>query len=96
MENDDRKSKKAVALRFDPALSEAPSIAAKGRGLIAERIIEIAKEHNIPIKEDSDLIEILYKLELDEEIPPDIYIVIAEILAFVYNVNKKKRDVSPN
>ena len=82
-------AKKAVALKFDPGKDTAPSVAAKGRGFIAERMLEIAAEFDIPIKEDPDLIEILYKLELDEEIPAELYVVVAEILAFVYKVNKR-------
>ncbi len=83
------KSKKAVALKFDPKEDSAPTLAAKGRGYIAERILEIAAEHDIPIREDADLIEILYKLELNQEIPTEIYTVVAEILAFIYKINKK-------
>jgi flagellar biosynthesis protein len=90
MIDEEKKAKKAVALKFNPERDSAPSVAAKGRGYIAEKILETAKEHDIPIKDDPDLIEILYKLELEQEIPPQIYVVVAEILAFVYKINKKK------
>jgi flagellar biosynthesis protein len=89
MQVDEKKTKKAVALKYSPVDDGAPKVAAKGRGYIADKILEVAKEHDIPIKEDSDLIEILYKLDIEQEIPPEIYIVVAEILAFVYKVNKK-------
>ena len=92
MQDKEKRSKKAVALRYDPTKDKAPSVAAKGRGYIAERILEIAAEHNIPIKEDRDLIEILYKIEIDEDIPAELYVVIAEILAFIYNVNKRLKN----
>jgi flagellar biosynthesis protein len=89
MQKKDVKAKKAVALKYDPIKDTAPKVAAKGRGYVAQRILEIAKKYDIPVEEDSDLIEILYKLELEQEIPPELYIVIAEILAFVYKINKK-------
>lgn len=88
MLKDETRSKKVVALKFDPAKDSAPKMAAKGRGYIADKILEIAKEFDIPIKEDRDLIELLYKIEIEEEIPSELYMVIAEILAFIYKVNK--------
>lgn len=82
--------KKAVALRYQPETDGAPKVTAKGKGRIAERIIEIAREHGIPVKDDPDLVEVLSKLDVDAEIPPGLYIVVAELLAFAYGVNKKK------
>ncbi len=79
---------KAVALRYDKEQEDAPRIVAKGMGEVAEKIIALAKEHGIPIHEDSDLIEILAKLDLYEEIPPATYVVVAEILAFIYRTNE--------
>lgn len=86
------KIKKAVALRYEPGRDEAPSVAAKGRGKLAERIIALAREHGVPIKEDPDLVEVLARLEVDQEIPPELYLVVAEILAFVYKSNDRWRD----
>jgi flagellar biosynthesis protein len=60
-------------------------------GRVAERIIEIAKEHNIPVKDDADLVEVLAKLDIEQEIPADVYVVVAELLAFVYKLNNKKK-----
>ncbi len=92
MQEKEKKSlKKAVSLQYDPARQEAPVITAKGQGIIAEKIIEIAKKNNIPIKDDPDLIEILSQLELDEQIPPAVYQVIAEIFAFIYDLNTQYR-----
>ncbi len=88
MNDDLKQSKKAVALKFDPERDLAPVVAAKGRGFIADKILEIANEYGIPVKEDSDLIQLLYKIDIEEEIPPQLYVVIAEILAFIYKINK--------
>ncbi len=81
--------KKAVALKYKPLEQSAPKLVAKGAGVIAERILQIAREHNIPIKEDADLVETLSQLDINHEIPPELYHVIAEVLAWVYNVNKE-------
>ncbi len=83
------KKKKAVALKYKSGEQAAPSVAAKGAGEIAEKIIKIARENGIPIKEDSDLVETLSMLDLNKEVPPELYQVIAETLAWVYKVNKK-------
>ena len=80
--------KKAVALRYDPEKEASPKIVGKGAGHLAEKLLELAKKHNIPIHEDSDLVNILSKLELNEEIPPAAYIAVAEVLAFIYRTNK--------
>lgn len=85
------KRKKAVALRYDPGKDRAPRVTAKGAGEVAERIIQVAREHDIPVKDDADLVEVLSKLEIEREIPPDVYVVVAELLAFVYSVNNKKK-----
>jgi flagellar biosynthesis protein len=78
---------KAVALRYRPDKDRAPKVTAKGTGRIAQKIIELAKRHDVPIKEDPELAELLSKLDFYQEIPPDLYLVIAEILAFIYSVN---------
>jgi len=93
MKEKERKSlKKAVSLQYDSATQEAPVITAKGQGIIAEKIIELARKHHIPIKDDPDLIEILSQLELDEQIPPAVYQVVAEIFSFIYYLNTKYRE----
>lgn len=79
--------KKAVALKYKSEKQSAPSVAAKGAGEIAERIIKIAREHDIPIKEDPDFVETLSRLDINQEIPPELYHVIAEVLAWVYKIN---------
>ncbi len=85
-----KQMKKAVALQYDKAKHDAPTVTAKGQGLVAEKIIELAHKYDIPIKDDPDLIEVLSSLEINEEIPPDIYAVVAELLAFVYSINSKR------
>lgn len=86
-----KKRKKAVALRYNPLKDRAPRITAKGTGDVAERIIAIAREHDIPIRDDADLVEVLSRLDIEKEIPPDVYVVVAELLAFVYSVNGRKK-----
>jgi flagellar biosynthesis protein len=81
---------KAVALRYRPELEKAPRVIAAGRGETANRIISVAKEHNIHIHNDPGLADILCGLELDDLIPPDLYAVVAEILVFVYSLNGKE------
>jgi len=86
--HENKKPKKAVALQYDKEKGGAPVTVAKGAGDVAERIIALAEEHGIPIHEDSDLVEILSKLNLNQEIPPETYVVVAEILAFIYRANE--------
>jgi len=85
-----KKQKKAVALEYKQSSDTAPRITAKGRGYIADQIIDLAQTHGIPIKEDPDLVELLSTLELNQEIPPELYMVVAELLAYVYSLNRKK------
>jgi flagellar biosynthesis protein len=82
------KTPKAVALRYDKDKDHAPKVIARGRGKIAEKILEIAKAHNLPLYEDKNLVQILEALELETEIPPELYRAVAEVLAFIYRLNK--------
>jgi flagellar biosynthesis protein len=84
--------KLAAAIRYDSAKDDAPRLTAKGKGHVAERIIELARQHNIPVRSDKALVQILSKLDLDQQIPPDLYRAVAEILAFVYSSNEKYRE----
>lgn len=79
--------REAAALRYDTAHDTAPRMVAKGKGELAERILVLAREHGIPIHEDPDLVRVLGALDLYDEIPPELYSVIAEILAYVYRMN---------
>jgi flagellar biosynthesis protein len=83
------KSLKAVALKYDPQKNRAPKIVAKGRGAIAEKIVAIAKANNVAFYENKNLADILEALDLEIEIPPELYRAVAEVLAFIYRLNGK-------
>jgi flagellar biosynthesis protein len=78
---------RAVALRYDPAAMASPEVVATGRGEVAERIIALARQSNVPIKHDPDLVALLAVLDIGSGIPPELYQAVAEILAFVYQIN---------
>jgi len=80
---------KAVAILYDEKETAAPKVVASGKGVIAEKIIATAREAGIHIQEDANLVEILAKVPIGEEIPVELYQTVAEILAFVYKVNEK-------
>ncbi len=88
------KIKKAVALKYNKEKDTAPRVTAKGTGLIAEKILELAEKEGIPITEDPDLVTALAQLDFYDEIPPDLYRAVAEILAFAYRVNNKMKNRS--
>jgi len=94
MPEDPEKKKRlyAAALRYKAKEDDAPKMVAKGKGRIAEKIIALAQEHNIPIREDPDLVQALMKLELNQYIPEELYKVVAEILAFIYRMNNKYQE----
>lgn len=91
-EEDPTPRRSAAALKYRPPDDNAPRLVAKGTGELAERILALAKEHNIPIHEDPDLLTVLAQLDLDKEIPAELYKPIAEILSFVYRVNEKAKN----
>lgn len=84
--------KQAVALTYHQDKQDAPYLAAKGEGDIAEKIIRLAEEHDIPIQEDSSLVSLLGQLDLFETIPPDLYQAVAEVFAFVYQLDRSHAD----
>lgn len=81
--------KKAVALKYEPEQGAAPTIIAKGRGAVADEILKRAQENGIPVQEDSSLVEVLSKLDLGQEIPPELYQLVAEVLSFVYRSDRR-------
>jgi flagellar biosynthesis protein len=85
----DERRRKAAALRYALGSQGAPRLTAMGSGAVAERIIAIAREHGIPLREDPHLIEVLSSLDLYEEIPPELYKAVAEILVFVYRMTRR-------
>jgi flagellar biosynthesis protein len=78
---------RAVALRYDG--KRAPTVIAKGTGDIARQILAIAEEHGIPLHEDSELVALLSRLDLGEEIPANLYRAVAQVIAFAYFVSGK-------
>ena len=82
--------KKAAALHYDQMKGGAPQVVAKGRGKMAERIMALAREHDIPMVEDRNLVQMLEALDLNTEIPPELYQAVAEVLVFVYRLNQKR------
>lgn len=82
--------KRAVALKYEPGSSGAPTVVAKGRGAIAEKILELARTNGVAVREDPALVTVLSKLEVDQEIPPQLYAAVAAILAFLYQANQSK------
>ena len=84
-----KKGKTAVALAYEPG-DVAPKILAAGKGEVAERIIEKAKENDVPFYQDGKLAYTLSKLEIGDTIPPELYEVVAEILVFVDDMDKMK------
>ncbi|PYI50349.1 EscU/YscU/HrcU family type III secretion system export apparatus switch protein [Paenibacillus flagellatus] len=83
--------KKAVALRYMPESYASPVVVAKGKGHVAETIMQKAKEAGVPMQEDPSLVEVLSKLDLNQEIPPELYQLVAEILSFVYRTDSRAR-----
>ncbi|MBZ0071767.1 MAG: EscU/YscU/HrcU family type III secretion system export apparatus switch protein [Gammaproteobacteria bacterium] len=77
----------AVALKYDG--TGAPRVTAKGGGPLAERIVELALQHDIPLQENSPLVQLLAQVELDAEIPPALYLTVAEVIAFAYYLSRQ-------
>ena len=86
----DRKA--AAALRYRKGEDYAPRLVAKGMGVLAENIIKAAAEAGVPIHEDPDLLALLMTLDIDEVIPPEMYVAVAEALAFVYRLNGRAKE----
>ncbi len=86
---ENKKPKQAIALAYDPS-DEAPRVIASGKGALAERIIEKAKEADVPVHRDDKLADTLSRLEIGDMIPPELYEVVAEILVFVDSMDRIK------
>lgn len=82
--------KKAVSLQYSG--SGAPIVTAKGKGHVAEQILALAKEHDIPISQDLELVELLSQVEIDQEIPEILYEAVAQVLIFAYELSGKMPD----
>jgi flagellar biosynthesis protein len=79
----------AVAIEAGPSANGLPKVVATGRGLLAEQILRLAFENGIKVREDADLAELLAQLDLDHEIPPEVIVPVAEILARVFEANAR-------
>ncbi|HHY22362.1 MAG TPA: EscU/YscU/HrcU family type III secretion system export apparatus switch protein [Bacilli bacterium] len=88
MKNERQTKKQAVALRYNHERDTAPKVIGKGKGFVADEIIERAKVHNIPIQEDPTLVELLGQLEINQAIPAELYEAVAEVFAFIYQIDK--------
>lgn len=84
------KRQEAVALSYLPEQNDAPKVTAKGKGKIAENILEKAKEHGVPIQQDPSLVQLLGQIELNDTIPDQLYQAVSEVLAFVYQLDRSK------
>jgi flagellar biosynthesis protein len=85
-----RRPRRATALRYNRDKNSAPQVLATGSGLIAERIVEIAREQGLPVREDPALAEALSRLELEQEIPPELFVAVAEVLVWAYGLEKRR------
>ncbi|OAB35839.1 FhlB domain-containing protein [Paenibacillus macquariensis subsp. defensor] len=88
--------KKAVALKYTPGESEAPIVVAKGSGRLAETILAKAKENGIPVQEDAALVEVLSQLDLDQQIPAELYQLVAEVLSYIYRTDGLAKERRPS
>jgi flagellar biosynthesis protein len=79
-----------VALTYDTQKDKAPRVVAKGKGFLADKIIEVARQYNVPLYEDQNLVQVLEALDIETEIPPELYQAVAEVLAFIYRINNKE------
>ncbi len=88
-ETKDITDQKAVALRYDPLKERAPKVIAKGRGFVVENILAAAQKNAVPVYQNKSLVNMLMALELDREIPPELYRAVAEVLAYVYRIDQR-------
>lgn len=85
------RNKLAVALKYERDKNPAPVLTAKGKGYMAQQIIELAQKYNIEIRQDRDLAQMLEKLDIDTPIPLEAYAAVAEILSYVYRANDQAK-----
>lgn len=87
--SDERREQRAVALKYDGG-REAPRVVAKGEGWLADRIVELGREAGVPLYEEPELVKLLARLDLGEQIPVELYRAVAEVLAFVYGLRHRQ------
>ena len=86
---------RAVAIKYDVKNDHAPRVTAKGRSLVADRILAESKKNGRPVDQNNSLVNMLMALEIDREIPPELYRTIAEVLAHVYRIDRHMGDRRP-
>lgn len=91
MRNKDRKKVVALSYEYEDV---APKVVAKGSGLVAQNILDSAKKHDVPVYEDEKLARMLTQLEIGEDIPPELYEIVAEILVFITDIDYLQRQVN--
>ena len=91
-EDDPQAEKNAVAIKYDMEKNKAPKLVAKGKGHVAENILEAARKGQVPVYQNKSLVNMLMALELDKEIPTELYTTVAEILAYVYRIDRRRRE----
>jgi flagellar biosynthesis protein len=94
-ETDPNAPQQAVALKYDMEQDSAPRVVAKGRGHVAENIMAAAQKNAVPVYQNKTLVNMLMALEIDREIPPELYRTIAEVMAYVYRIDKKAKKNPP-
>ncbi len=90
-ETDPQAEKKAVALKYDQATQRAPKVVAKGRGHVAESILAAAQKNTVPVYQNKTLVNMLMALDIDREIPPELYHAVAEVLAYIYRMDRNEQ-----
>lgn len=90
MNNEDTRQPLAIALQYDG--EHAPRVTAKGHDQVAERIVELARQNNIPLQENEPLASLLSRVELGDEIPEALYLAVAQVIAFAYYLSGKLPD----
>ena len=91
-EDDPQAEKKDVAIKYDMEKNKAPKLVAKGKGHVAENILEAARKGQVPVYHNKSLVNMLMALELDKEIPTELYTTVAEILAYVYRIDRRRKE----
>ncbi len=94
-EQDPKADPKAVALKYDMERDAAPRVVAKGRGHVAENIMAVAQQNTVPVYQNKTLVNMLMALEIDREIPPELYRAVAEVMAYVYRIDKNAGKKKP-
>jgi len=87
--------RRATALKYEQGPGAAPRVVASGAGLVADRIVELAREQGVPVREEPALVEALARLELEQEIPPELFVAVAEVLVWAYGLEGGRRSAAP-